>query len=119
MSTVLSLQGIHGGTGVTTVLAALGQGLHAQGQRVLLVECSPDQMLGLHLGLPADVDNGWGRAQLDGTDWRDAAYAVAAGLAVLPYGRVDSEAAMRIEQQLQQAPGTWAERIPLLETQFD
>ncbi len=60
MSTVLSLQGIHGGTGVTTVLAALGQGLHAQGQRVLLVEYSPDQMLGLHLGLPADVDNGWG-----------------------------------------------------------
>ncbi|HEL2979430.1 TPA: cellulose synthase operon protein YhjQ [Stenotrophomonas maltophilia] len=119
MSTVLSLQGIHGGTGVTTVLAALGQGLHAQGQRVLLVECSPDQMLGLHLGLPADVENGWARAQLDGTDWRDAAYAIAAGLAVLPYGRVDAGAAMRIEQQLQQEPATWAKRIPLLETQFD
>ncbi|MGS7841425.1 cellulose biosynthesis protein BcsQ [Stenotrophomonas forensis] len=119
MSNLLSLQGVHGGTGVTTVLAALGQGLHAQGQRVLLVECSPDQMLGLHLGLPADVEGGWARAQLDGSDWRDAAYAIAPGLAVLPYGRVEAEDAMQVEQQLRQAPSTWADRLPLLQAQFD
>ncbi|MEG0182914.1 MAG: cellulose biosynthesis protein BcsQ [Stenotrophomonas sp.] len=119
MSTLLSLQGVQGGTGVTTVLAALGQALHAQGQRVLLVECSPDQMLGLHLGLPAKETGGWARAQLDGNDWRMAAFACAPGLAVLPYGRVDEEEAIRIEAWLQAAPATWAERLPLLSPQFD
>ena len=77
MNTLLSLQGVHGGTGVTTVLAALGQALHVQGLRVLLVECSPDQMLGLHLGLPAKEAGGWARAQLDGGDWRASAFACA------------------------------------------
>ncbi|HED4876817.1 cellulose synthase operon protein YhjQ [Stenotrophomonas sp. LMG 10879] len=119
MSTVLSLQGVHGGTGVTTVLAALGQALHVQGQRVLLVECSPDQMLGLHLGLPAKEAGGWARAQLDGGDWRASAFACAPGLAVLPYGRVDLGEALRVEQWLQAAPATWAERMPLLSSQFD
>ena len=119
MSTLLSLQGIHGGTGVTTVLAALGQGLHAQGVRVLLVECSPDQMLGLHLGLAADVEGGWARALLEGSDWRDAAFACAPGLAVLPYGRVDAEGAMQVERHLHDTPTLWADRLPQLASQFD
>ena len=54
MSTALSLQGVRGGCGVTTVVAALGHALHAQGERVLLVDASPDNLLGLHLGLPVD-----------------------------------------------------------------
>lgn len=48
MSTTLSLQGVRGGVGVTTMVVALGHALHAQGERVLLVECSPD-----HLAWPA------------------------------------------------------------------
>lgn len=119
MSTTLSLQGVHGGTGVTTVLAALGLALHGQGQRVLLVECSPDQMLGLHLGLPAQQARGWARALLDADDWRGAAFACAPGLALLPYGRVDAAQALQVEQALQQAPTTWAERLPLLADAYD
>jgi cellulose synthase operon protein YhjQ len=119
MSVLLSLQGVHGGTGVTTVLAALGQALHAQGQRVLLVECSPDQMLGLHVGLAAREADGWARAMLDGRDWRDAAFACAPGLAVLPYGRVSAAEALQIEQALSLAPDTWNDRVPVLSAQFD
>ena len=52
MSLTLSIQGVRGGVGVTTLVAALGQALRAQGERVLLVECSPDHLLGLHLGVP-------------------------------------------------------------------
>ena len=61
MSTALSLQGVRGGCGVTTVVAALGHALHAQGERVLLVDASPDNLLGLHLGLPVDERGGWAR----------------------------------------------------------
>lgn len=119
MTLTLSLQGVRGGTGVTTVLAALGQALHAQGQRVLLVEMSPDQMLGLHLGLAAGERAGWARAQLDGADWRATAFACAPGLAVLPYGQVDASEALQLEHALAAAPQTWAERLPTLSAQFD
>jgi len=51
MSTTLSLQGVRGGVGVTTMIAALGHALHAQGERVLLVECSqPETTAGMIIG---------------------------------------------------------------------
>ena len=119
MSLTLSLQGVRGGVGVTTLVAALGQALCAQGERVLLVECSPDHLLGLHLGLPVAETRGWARAQRDGADWRDAAFQCAPGLALLPYGAVDAEGVDAIEQTLRQTPQFWAERLPLLQAQFD
>lgn len=119
MSAVLSLQGVRGGCGVTTVVAALGHALHAQGERVLVVDASPDNLLGLHLGLAVDERHGWARAQLDGGDWRDAAFALAPGFALLPYGAASTEEAAGIEHWLAQAPYTWAERRPLLAAQFD
>jgi len=119
MSTVLSLQGVRGGCGVTSVVAALGHALHAQGERVLLVEAAPDNLLGLHLGLAVDERSGWARAQLDADDWRAAAFELAPGFAVLPYGAASADEVAIIEHWLQQAPHTWAERRPLLATQFD
>ena len=119
MSTALSLQGVRGGCGVTTVVAALGHALHAQGERVLLVDASPDNLLGLHLGLPVDERGGWARAQLDGGDWRDAAFELAPGFAVLPYGAVSADQTAIVEHWLAQAPHAWAERRSLLAAQFD
>lgn len=119
MSISLSLHGVRGGVGVTTLVAALGQALRSQGERVLLIECSPDHLLGLHLGLPVVETSGWARALLDGTDWRDAAFQCAPGLALLPYGATDGTDVAVIEQTLQRTPLFWAERLPLLQTQFD
>lgn len=119
MSLTLSLQGVRGGVGVTTLVAALGQALRALGERVLLVEGSPDHLLGLHLGLSVAETRGWARAQLDGTDWRDAAFQCAPGLALLPYGAVGEADVAAIEQALQRTPRFWAERLPLLQAQFD
>lgn len=119
MSTVLSLQGVRGGSGVTTVVAALGHALHAQRERVLLIESSPDNLLGLHLDLAVDQRVGWARAWLDGADWQDAAFEALPGLAVLPYGEVTAAEALAVEAALQQAPDTWATRLPLLAAAFD
>lgn len=119
MSLTLSIQGVRGGVGVTTLVAALGQALRAQGERVLLVECSPDHLLGLHLGVPVAETRGWARAQRDGEDWRDAAFQCAPGLALLPYGAVDAAGVDAIEHTLRQRPQFWAERLPLLQAQFD
>ena len=119
MSTTLSLQGVRGGVGVTTMIAALGHALHAQGERVLLVECSPDHLLGLHLGLPADETRGWARAWLDGGDWRDAAFECLPGLVLLPYGATSEAEAAGVEDGLRQQPRTWPERLSLLQDEFD
>lgn len=119
MSVTLSLQGVRGGVGVTTLVAALGQALRAQDERVLLIECSPDHLLGLHLGLAAAETRGWARAYLDGTDWRDAAFQCAPGLALLPYGMASEPEVGTVEDVLRQAPHFWAERLPLLHAQFD
>lgn len=119
MSTVLSLQGVRGGSGVSTIIAALGHALHAQRERVLLIESSPDNMLGLHLDLAVDQRVGWARAWLDGGDWRDAAFQALPGLAVLPYGEVTEDEALAVENGLQQAPDTWALRLPVLAEAFD
>lgn len=110
MSTTLSLQGVRGGVGVTTMVVALGHALHAQGERVLLVECSPDHLLGLHLGLPMAETLGWARAWLDDADWRDAAFESMPGLALLPHGALaDAEEVEAVEERLRQAPRLWSE----------
>jgi len=119
MSTTLSLQGVRGGVGVTTMVVALGHALHAQGERVLLVECSPDHLLGLHLGLPMAETLGWARAWLDDADWRDAAFESMPGLALLPYGELVHAEVDAVEERLRQAPRLWSERLPLLAAQFD
>ncbi len=109
MSTTLSLQGVRGGVGVTTMVVALGHALHAQGERVLLVECSPDHLLGLHLGLPMAETLGWARAWLDDADWRDAAFESMPGLALLPYGALADAEVEAVEERLRQAPRLWSE----------
>ena len=119
MSTTLSLQGVRGGVGVTTMVVALGHALHAQGERVLLVECSPDHLLGLHLGLPVAETRGWARALLDDADWRDAAFESMPGLALLPYGLAGDAEVGSVEERLRRTPRFWAERLPLLAAQFD
>jgi cellulose synthase operon protein YhjQ len=119
MSTVLAMQGLRGGVGVSTLLAGLGNALHAQQQRVLLVDMSPDNLLGLHFNLPFAEPTGWARAQIEGSDWRDAAFAIEDGLSLVPYGCLDSTAAATVERALALAPGLWAERIQALATDFD
>lgn len=44
--------GLRGGSGVTSIVAALGYALHGYGQQVLLVDLSGEAMLGLHFNCP-------------------------------------------------------------------
>lgn len=96
MALTLAIQGLRGGAGVTTVVAALGAALQAQGERVLLVEATPDHMLGLHLGLPVAETAGWARSRLDGEPWEAAAFECRPGLVVLPYGRTGADERVRL-----------------------
>ena len=55
----LVLRGLRGGIGATSLLAGLGIALHEQGERVLLIDLSPDNMLRLHFSVDVAYASGW------------------------------------------------------------
>ena len=109
----LALRGVGGGVGTTALLCGLALALHEQGARVLLIDCSPEDMARLHFGDGLDNRSGWARAELDGSPWNEALQ-IQPNLHVLPYGRLTSEENYRIEQHLQERPDYWSSRCKQL-----
>ncbi|UZD97758.1 cellulose biosynthesis protein BcsQ [Pseudomonas corrugata] len=117
--TSLGLHGLRGGTGSSSLLAALGYALHALEQRVLLVDMCPENLLRLHFNLAVTETDGWARALLDGQDWKGQFWNLAPNLSLLPYGRLFRADQMRLEQALSLQPGLWDRRMRALAEHFD
>ena len=83
--TALSLRGVRGGVGTSSVLAAVGYALHTLGERVLMIDMCPENLLRLHFNLVASEKNGWARAMLDGDDWHVQAWSLAPTLALFQF----------------------------------
>ena len=115
----LSLQGVRGGLGCTSLLAGLGYALHQLGERVLLVDLCPENLLRLHFNVPWTGMEGWARAEIDGVPWQTAAWQIADTLWLLPYGVLEASEQKRVEQQLLQEPNSWAKRSAVLQEHFD
>lgn len=86
--TSLALHGVRGGLGRSALLAALGYALHGVGERVLLIDLCPSNLLGLHFNLPLDTREGWALAEREGRSCSDAVYEVLDGLSLMPYGNL-------------------------------
>ena len=86
--TSLALHGVRGGLGRSALLAALGYALQSVGERVLLIDLCPSNLLGLHFNLPLDVREGWALAEREGRPFGDAVYEVLDGLCLLPFGNL-------------------------------
>lgn len=71
---VLALQGIRGGTGTTSVTAALAWALQQLGESTLVIDWSPTNQLRLHFNTPHSERCGWMRAALEAmrSMWRCA-----------------------------------------------
>ena len=63
---ILGLQGVRGGTGVTSITAALAWALQLLGETVLAIDASPDNMLRFFFNTDVHHQDGWARALLDG-----------------------------------------------------
>lgn len=99
----VALQGIRGGVGTTSTAAALGWALNGLGQRVLVVDASPSDQLGMHFNLPLADRAGWATALLDGSAWQEVAWRYTEGLDFLPFGAVDPAQLPALEACVSQA----------------
>ncbi|WP_024617766.1 cellulose biosynthesis protein BcsQ [Pseudomonas kilonensis] len=117
--TALSLRGLRGGVGTSSLLAATGYALHSLGERVLLVDMSPENLLRLHFSVSFGERGGWARAMIEGKGWNTQAWTVEPGLSVLPYGRLKRDEQDHIEQRLLNEPNLWRRRQAALAEHFD
>lgn len=115
----LVLQGLRGGCGVTALVAALGHALRHLGQRVLMVDMSPDNLLAWHCNLPAVGAGGWARAAFDRQPWTASVRCLLPGLHLLPYGSLREAEQERLELFLRRTPRFWAQRLSGLARTFD
>lgn len=88
MST-LAVYGIKGGSGATTIVAALGL-LWRQQRPVLAIDLCQQNLLRLHFGIAADERDGWCPRLLAGEDWTQAAWQAGERLHMVPYGRASA-----------------------------
>ena len=86
--TVVALQGIRGGTGVTSIAAGLAWALHQCGESVLAVDFSEDNLLRLYFDMPFAQVNGWFRSNLDNLPLQESIISYTQGLDFLPYGQI-------------------------------
>lgn len=117
--TALSICGVRGGVGTTSLVAALGYALESLGERVLMIDMCPENLLRLHFNLLDGGESGWARAMLDGQQWHKQAWSLTPTLQLLPYGRLSADESMSIEQQLIHDPQIWSRRQASLAAHFD
>lgn len=64
---ILGLQGVRGGTGTTSITAALAWALQLLGETVLVVDASPDNMLRFFFNVDYRHNAGWRAPSSTGT----------------------------------------------------
>lgn len=88
---VIALQGIRGGTGTTSVTAALAWALSQLGEKVLAIDFSAANLLRLHFAMPYDSPRGWATAERTGHGWQQGAMRYNSRLDFLPFGQLPLE----------------------------
>ena len=114
----LVLRGLRGGIGATSLLAGLGIALHEQGERVLLIDLSPDNMLRLHFSVDVAYASGW-RARSWMLHHGMRVPWNCSGLHLLPYGELGGAEISQIEGQLCADSSCWAQRCDLIGHNYD
>jgi cellulose synthase operon protein YhjQ len=93
------LQGLRGGTGATSITAALGWALATLGESVLLIDGGAENQLATHFNAELKETRGWMQALQQGRDWRDSALRYMQGLDLLPFGQLNSLPALKRRYQ--------------------
>ncbi len=116
---VVSVTGISGGVGATTVVAQLAATLSARGRRVIAFDFSPQNTLRLHFGMQWEDSNGIVPQVLSGKPWNEAAYRCENGVDFLPFGKCDEQSVAGFDRLLQQNPNWLSSRLDELDADDD
>lgn len=114
---VLALQGVRGGTGTTSVTAALAWALQQLGEPTLVMDWSPANQLRLHFNTPQHERCGWMRAALDG-DAQPMALRYPDGPDFIPFGQLNGEERARFYADPAPFVSAWLENLAALKTQY-
>lgn len=114
--TVVALQGLRGGVGTTSITAGLAWALKQLGEKVLVVDLCPDNMLRLHFNMPFDIPRGWARAGADKTPWQQSAMRYAPELDFLPFGQLTLAELDDWANNARNRPDYWQDALSALKT---
>lgn len=113
---VVSITGIRGGVGATTVAAQLPSALMTRNWHVIAFDFSPQNELRLHFGMTWEDGNGLIPHVLSGKPWNEAAYRCENGVDFLPFGKCGENEAADFEHLLKQEQDWLASRLGELES---
>jgi cellulose synthase operon protein YhjQ len=108
-----------GGTGRSTLTAALATLAARAGHWSLAVEFDPQNLLALHFGAEGAPVDGLASRASRGQSWNTAALAASDGTLVLPFGAMDSPALVDWEKRLITEPDWLATRLETLARPVD
>lgn len=109
---VLPVISAKGGVGKTTVAANLSTTLAELGRRVLAIDLDPQSALRLHLAPdPGSLQGGLASVVRRERSWRDAMVQGRQGVLLLPFGDLEDEGLVTLEQHLASHPNWLGELL--------
>lgn len=116
---VVSITGIGGGVGTTTVAAQLAATLAARIKNVIALDFSSQNMLRLHFGMHWQDSTGLVPQVLANRPWNEAAYRCENGVHFLPFGRCSEQDIVNFYRQLEHDPAWLSSRLGELDADDD
>ncbi|KOC91528.1 cellulose biosynthesis protein BcsQ [Winslowiella iniecta] len=115
---IIALQGLRGGTGTSSVTAALAWAVNQLGETVLAMDFSSSNQLAMHFNVPVGQVRGWMRVALDNGDWQQSALRYQAGLDVVPFGLLDNQQREALETGSQEYLTPWLQHLTQLKADY-
>lgn len=110
--------GLRGGAGTTSIAAMLADALSLMGESVLLIDLNSSDLLRLHFNIPYADTHGWAFAEAAGSDWQQHTYQIKDNFYVLPYGRNGLAALQDKVTDNRSEQALWRDRDLLASTGF-
>jgi len=115
---IIALQGLRGGTGTSSVTAALAWAIHQLGETVLAMDFSSSNQLAMHFNVPVGEARGWMRVALDSGDWQQSAFRYQDGLDVLPFGLLEPPQQQLLETGSEDHLTPWLHNLTQLQSDY-
>ncbi|WNN44435.1 MULTISPECIES: cellulose biosynthesis protein BcsQ [Winslowiella] len=115
---IIALQGLRGGTGASSVTAALAWAFNQLGEEVLAMDFSSSNQLALHFNAPVGLTRGWMRGALDSDDWQQSALRYLPGLDLVPFGTLSERECETLEAGGIDILLSWLQHLTDLKTDY-